>query len=404
MAGFFAGSTLAIVKAPQSRIPACGACGLYRLCTTPKMSVAGQGRKKILIVGEHPNKEADKRGTHFSKDDQQVLQKSLRKHGVDLHRDCWITTSLICRTEKDAKPTDKEIDHCRPNIINTITELKPVVVILLGAAATRSVIGWLWKAKSGEHHRWTGFKIPDREINAWVCPTYSMKEVIEAKTSVVQLLFDRHLKEAVQETAPPWEQEQDLDSLVDIIYDTEKAAKIIRSRLNYDKDTAFDYEANALKPDNPKHQLISCAICYGGKYTIAYPWQGQAIDATREYLRSPIPKRGANIKYEERWSRSKLNTRVRNWVWDTMIAAHIEDCRRGGVCSVKFQSYVKLGIGAYNDHIEEFLRTKKDSTINQISEEIGMRDLLKYNGIDAYVEYHIASIQMKRLKYKRNTR
>lgn len=408
MAGFFAGSTLAAIKAPQARIPACGACLLYKQCVTPKQTTQGQGRRKILVVSDAPNKEADRKGKHLEGEELKLLVQNLRKNGIDLERDCWLTSSLICRTKKDAYPTEKQIEYCRPNIINTIKELKPNVIILLGLSAIRSVIGWLWKEKPGEEDRWVGFKIPDRDINAWICPTYSLSRILKANDDVMKLYFSRHIEQAVREKEGPWTSVTpiDIEGSVKKLYDDEKTAHVIRRLMKKyaDVPSAFDYETNALKPDKDTHKIVSCAICFGGEETIAFPWYGQAIEATKEYLRSPIEKRGANIKFEERWTRSKLNTRVRNWTWDTVLAAHVEDCRRGGICSVKFQSYVKLGFGVYNDHIEEFLQSKGDSSINQIVEEVSIQDLLTYNGIDALVEYLIAEKQIKALKYPLETR
>ncbi|HNU59927.1 MAG TPA: hypothetical protein PKI08_08255, partial [Aquaticitalea sp.] len=54
---------------------------------------------------------------------------------------------------------------------------------------------------------------------------------------------------------------------------------------------------------------------------------------------------------------------------------------------------LELGIGSYNDHIEEYLHSKSGSSTNRIMEEISIHDLLKYNAIDSYVEYHVAEIQ-----------
>lgn len=407
MAGFFAGSTLAIVKAPQARIPACGACALYKQCLTPKQEVSGQGKKKILIVSAAPNKEADRKGVHLTGDELKLLTQVLRKNGIDLERDCWLTSSLICRTKRDAEPSDKQVEYCRPNIVNFIKQNNPNVIILLGISAIRSVIGWLWKEKPGEEARWVGFKIPDRQINAWICPTFSLHKLIKLNDDVLNLFFSRHIEHAVKEKEKPWNETNQvpIEENVKCIYDADEAADLIKSysKQYVDQPSAFDYETNALKPDNSKHKIVSCAICFAGEQTIAYPWCGKAIDATREYLRSPIEKRGANIKFEERWTRSKLNTRVRNWTWDTVLAAHIEDCRRGGVCSVKFQSYVKLGFGVYNDHIQKFLEGDDEASMNKI-EEIAIEDLLMYNGIDALVEYLIAEKQIKALKYPLETR
>ena len=40
-------------------IPLCGACGLYKTCSSPKMKPSGKYRDKILFVGESPGQEED---------------------------------------------------------------------------------------------------------------------------------------------------------------------------------------------------------------------------------------------------------------------------------------------------------------------------------------------------------
>ena len=45
--------------------PHCLKCGLHKNCSTPKMDVSGEGRKKILIIGEVPGREDDEYGIHL---------------------------------------------------------------------------------------------------------------------------------------------------------------------------------------------------------------------------------------------------------------------------------------------------------------------------------------------------
>ena len=62
--GFFPQSTWAS-DPPQSSIPQCGVCKLYNNCESPKMPVAGQGEKQILIIGEAPGETEDQKGEAF---------------------------------------------------------------------------------------------------------------------------------------------------------------------------------------------------------------------------------------------------------------------------------------------------------------------------------------------------
>ena len=98
------------------------------------------------------------------------------------------------------------------------------------------------------------------------------------------------------------------------------------------------------------------------------------------------------MKFEQRWTMNKLNTRVRNWVWDTVLNAHIIDSRPN-ITSVKFQSFALLGLESYDSHIKPFLKSKKGLKVNQILEEIDLQSLLLYNGLDSLTEWHLAMAQ-----------
>lgn len=83
---------------------------------------------------------------------------------------------------------------------------------------------------------------------------------------------------------------------------------------------------------------------------------------------------------------------VKNWVWDTMLAAHVID-QRSGITGLKFQAFAALGVSDYESHIKPFLKSDGNK-LNRIK-EIDKNDLLIYNGLDAYFEFLLAQKQMK---------
>src|SRR5688572_528647 len=88
-------------------IPKCGACGLLKGCKSPKMPVSGKGAKGILIIGEAPGRDEDIQGRPFVGATGEKLETTLRKLGVEMRRDCWLTNALICRPK--ANVIEKEI-------------------------------------------------------------------------------------------------------------------------------------------------------------------------------------------------------------------------------------------------------------------------------------------------------
>ena len=75
-------------KKVESLVPKCGVCRLYKSCQSPKMKPYGKGRKGILILGEAPGKEEDKRGKPFVGPFGRFLKDHLEMVGIDMDRDC----------------------------------------------------------------------------------------------------------------------------------------------------------------------------------------------------------------------------------------------------------------------------------------------------------------------------
>lgn len=400
--GFFAGSKIR-KEAPARSIPQCGACGLHKKCTHPKMEVYGMGARRILIVGERPTTEEDAEGLHFMDKPNRYLKGILRGLGVNVETDTWKTNAIICRPPgKPRGPTNQEIVQCRPNIMKAIKELKPNVIIPLGSAAVSAVIGGVWKEGTGPMLRWAGWTIPCQVSNAWVCPTWAPSFVMKQDDPVITKQFQDHLKQAcaLSEQMPWPEGKPNWEKGIKKVFDPVKAAAWLRKAVaRKDGAIAWDYETNMLKPDGPDARIVSCAVAWGREepeQCIAFPWHGEAVTAMQELLKSPIPKIASNLKFEDRWTRKEFGHRVKGWAWDTMLAAHVLD-NRPGITSVKFQSYIHLGTPVWNANIEPFLKSKGDETTNAIFSEIDINDLLLYNGLDALLEFKVAVKQIRKL-------
>ncbi len=390
-------------KAPAASVPYCGACGLYKKCNSPKMEPSGNGDQKILIIGEAPSLSDDEAGRHFTGAGGRKLRTALRKCGVDIESDCISTYALICKPSLQKQPPSPEqLEFCRPNLVKTIETHKPSMIIPLGGPAVQALLKHFWKSEVGSIHRWVGFQVPMQRLNAWVCPTFDPGQVVREEkqnNSVMPLMFDTHIERACRLSGKrPWDVVPNYKEQVEVIHEPLKAAKVIRGMIKRGGLCAFDYETNMLKPDGEDAEIVSCSICWRGKRTIAYPWVGPAVQATSEFLKSPIPKIASNLKFEDRWTRAKLKHGVRNWKWDTMIAAHIVD-NRPEICSIKFQSFAYLGAASWNEHIEKHFRSGGTRVPNSIH-EISMDDLLLYNGLDSLLEYLVAIKQMEFLNYE----
>lgn len=394
---------LAAVKQPSFLVPQCGSCGLLKTCTTPQMAVCGEGRRGILVVGEAPGETEDKQGRPFVGKTGQRLRKELDALGVDLDRDCWTTNALRCHPPGNRIPSEKTVDYCRPYLVQAVKQLKPSTILLLGSHATRSLLAWAWREDEQGLGigRFAGFRIPSQKLNAWIASTWHPSHIerseSEDKRGVVTVLWRQHLKAALELDGRPWDELPDYPSQVDCLLDVDRAAAVLREMIRRGGSVAFDLETEGLKPDSADIGIVSCAVCWEGKKTIAYPWHGVAIAATKELLDSRLGKIGYNLKFEARFIQAKLGITVRNWIWDGMQSAHLLN-QHYGVSGLKFQSFVRLGVGSYDDHIKPFLQSSEGggNDKNKIR-QVPIRDLLLYNGIDAVLEYAVAKHQSTEL-------
>lgn len=377
-------------------IPQCDSCGLYTSCITPKMRPTGKGRLGILIVAEAPGKSEDQQGEQLIGQAGQLLRTALQECGIDLDTDCWKTNAVICRPPKNASPTTKQIEYCRPNLVQTIEALKPRVIVLLGGVAIHSLIGMEWLDDIGSVGRWVGWTIPSYRWGAWICPTwhpsYLLREGAESKKdNPLWNWFIQHLQQPLKLGELP--KKLDCDKQIRLLDSPQEAAYIIRKMIASGGCVAWDYETNMLKPDGKDARILSCSVCWQGKRTIAYPWHGEAITATGEMLRSGLLKIASNLKFEERWTWKEFGHGVRNWHWDTMQAAHVLDNRRH-ITSVKFQAYVRLGVPTYDAAVKPFIGAKGSGVSNQLH-RVPTVKLLRYNAMDSVVEYAVAEHQRR---------
>lgn len=349
------------------------------------MPVYGQGRKKILVLGEAPGKDEDEQGRPFVGKSGEYLRRALGECGINLDKDAWTTNALICRPPRNATPDNDQIGYCRPNVLNALDEVKPNVVITLGRVALVSLLKGIWTDDVGPMERWAGWKIPHEKF--WICPTYHPSFLLRMENRLMDRLFNAHVEAAFDLEPPPALRQPNIS----VLYNPDEIEQHLKEIDEEEDWTSVDYETNCLKPEYPKAEPVSFAVG-NQRRNISYPLNKTTLVLTGEFLRSKKTRKiASNIKMEERWTLSLFGHGVRNWGWDTMLAAHVLDNRQG-ICSLKFQSFVKLGFPSYNTVIEPYLGSPDGSHYNRIK-EISMDTLLKYGAMDVFLETWLAEVQ-----------
>lgn len=403
MPGFFTKQQMRSKSRPDGRTHSCASCGLYRNAVTPRMEPFGNFRKGILNVGEAPGEVEDERGRQWQGKAGRLLRRTYRELGVDLFEDCLNINAVNCRpVDKDGNnraPTNQEIACCRRRVLRVIEERRPHVITALGGAAVSSLIGHRWRKDLGGITRWRGWVIPDRDFNVWLCPTFHPSFVERGGgRPEVRTIWTRDLAvafAALHDDLPRHGSEWDQ---VEIITD-------LRPLRNLRGPVAVDFETTGRKPHAPGHR-VACASVTDEDGCRAFLMPDTKVERAPflEFLGDGgVLKIAHNEKFEDAWARVRLRQAVDGWHWDTMLAAHVLDNRRG-VTGLKFQTYVNFGLVDYDSEIEPWIHNKdKDNNsfnkvLDLIKDEEGCRMLLKYCGMDSIFTRRLAHKQMREVQ------
>src|SRR5688572_26029821 len=133
---------------PQLReiAASCQACDLWRKGT---QTVFGEGkaRAELLLAGEQPGNDEDLAGHPFVGPAGKLLDRALSEAGID--RSQTYVTNVVKHFKWEArgtrrihaKPNAAEVKACMPWLRAEIREVRPEVIVCLGATAAQALIG-----------------------------------------------------------------------------------------------------------------------------------------------------------------------------------------------------------------------------------------------------------------------
>jgi uracil-DNA glycosylase family 4 len=119
----------------------------------------GNPQAKVMIIGEAPGRDEDAEGAPFVGQAGQLLDRMLAAIGLD-ETSAYITNVVFWRPPGNRKPTDQEIEACRPFVERHIELVKPDVLVLAGGISAQTLL----RAKSGItslRGRWAEYEMSD---------------------------------------------------------------------------------------------------------------------------------------------------------------------------------------------------------------------------------------------------
>jgi uracil-DNA glycosylase family 4 len=128
------------LEALATQIRSCVQCPLH---ATRTKAVPGEGAlsARVMLIGEAPGRDEDRRGQPFVGAAGRFLDEVLAGSGVN-RSDLFITNTVKCRPENNRPPRKREVDTCTSlYLFEQIELINPALIMLLGSVATKKLLG-----------------------------------------------------------------------------------------------------------------------------------------------------------------------------------------------------------------------------------------------------------------------
>jgi uracil-DNA glycosylase len=123
----------------EALVAAFEGCALKR--TAKSLCFArGNQKARIMLIGEAPGRDEDLQGKPFLGRAGQLLDRMLAAIGL-AESQVYITNTIYWRPPGNRTPTPQEVEACAPFLARQIELLSPDVLVLLGGAAAKSILG-----------------------------------------------------------------------------------------------------------------------------------------------------------------------------------------------------------------------------------------------------------------------
>jgi DNA polymerase-1 len=310
--------------------PDCQECGLYATANT--VCMAGDGPKKnvkVMVIGEAPGAQEDKRGVPFIGESGRILRNELQKN--DLIEDTYITNLVKCRPPKNRTPTAVEIKACRHYLDDEIAELNPAYVVTAGVPATKTL--FRGRAKINQFH---GEVIENPKVNYVGMPIFHPAYTLRDPSKLPGLQDDiarlaRLIESGLRNDTVEWSvvRKGNLDTFM--------------REFKEAPEFAYDCETSGLFPFDEDGYVTAVGIAFAHK-TWVIP--GLMHPDYQRFSHSPFASKDAlgklmrllfaiahrskkrtyaqNGKFDNKWFRCKFGGSF--WLtFDTMLAHHVLD-------------------------------------------------------------------------------
>lgn len=387
----------------------CASCGLSQKCKSPNIEHVGRGKKEILIVIDSVDNQMDRSGRITDGQSYKFLNTELRKLGIDLYQDCWVTPCIKCNL--DTTPTKKHMMQCNFKLMDEIKELKPKFIWTFGNLALGSITDKYYLGIQDTHAN--GDIIPITEFNAYLTPLQAIFVIQGAKKDPnFQSVVQRNIKKAWKfaNSNPKFKTYNYTSSKnVEFVLEFQDVIDLLDSFIEQGGEQAIDFETTGLKPHKQGHKITTmsisddeCSYAFPIDYKSYWPeeeWE-QISDKVTEYLECEKVIHIAHNKiFENLWSNVLLGSNKQVDVC-TMATQHVLDNRKG-TKGLKYQVFRRWGLYGYDNLADKYIKSVNNSDgangFNKM-DEMPLPEQLLYVGLDSFLTMKLYRAQQKELK------
>lgn len=125
-------------EALRARVAGCVACELHAARTQTVFGV-GDPQAQLMLVGEAPGVEEDRRGEPFVGRAGRLLDEMLAALGLGRER-VYIANILKCRPPNNRDPQAEEIARCAGYLARQVELVQPTLILALGRIAAQNLL------------------------------------------------------------------------------------------------------------------------------------------------------------------------------------------------------------------------------------------------------------------------
>ena len=172
----------------EAALAAFDACPLKK--TAKNLCFArGNPQGRLMLIGEAPGRDEDLDGRPFVGRAGQLLDKMLAAIGIG-EADAYITNVVYWRPPGNRTPTPQEVQACQPFLERQIELIAPELLVLLGGAAAKQVLGTdqgIMKLRG----KWRSYEAAGRSIRtmATLHPAFLLRNPVSKRLAWRDLLM-----------------------------------------------------------------------------------------------------------------------------------------------------------------------------------------------------------------------